>query len=522
MKYIGINIGPVVKTLSLARRPRELWAASYLFSYLMKCIVGAARKHGSVIAPVMTDDEKSLKVGLYPDRLYMKPDNQDDASMAGDILEEAWLSFRDSVYTGVSQQEESDEPVDVRGNWLYKEYFNLMHTSCEADTEVDAVKKLNRQLDLLELCVMASNTDKKSDPQDQVMRLMQRTSNSSLFYIATGEKDFPVESLAEIAAARLNPKLDPDRSEADWAEFVRKAKDEDDKDNPYSVFKGDHKSYHRYFCVVQADGDNMGKTLTDLNLKDGSINKISSALLDFGKDAVSRIRDFGGMPVYAGGDDLLFLAPVAGKGGKHIFDLLDSLDSDSFGAVRRACAEALPSLNDEDMPSLSFGVSINFYKHPLYEALESARDLLFGVAKNVDGKRKKAIAWKLEKHSGESFEAGFSRKYESLDKAFRHVVDVTRNGQTVTQAIHKSRINWKLLTMCLKSGNQSRLDSFFKTVLEETSSDKKYFDAIKSLMTELFAVKAPNEDRQMMEYAENLYSMLRIAKFIKGEDLKDE
>ena len=530
MKYIGINIGPVVKTLSLARRPRELWAASYLFSYLMKCIVDAAEKFGPVIAPVKTDEEKSLKVGLYPDRLYMKPTDQNDINVAGNILKEAWDSFRKGVYTGVSEQEESNEPVDVRGNWLYREYFNLMHTSCDADTEVDAVKKLNRQLDLLELCVMASNTDKKPVPQDKVMSLLQRTNNSSLFYLATGEKDFPVESLAEIAAAQLNPKVNPDSSAEDWMRFVEKSKDENDKDNPYSVFKDSHKSYHRYFCVVQADGDNMGKTLTNLKLKDGDIKDISLALLNFGRDVVARIRDFGGMPVYAGGDDLLFLAPVVGKGGRNIFDLLESLDSESFKSVREACRKALPSLNDlseEDLPSLSFGVSISFYKHPLYEALKTAGDLLFRVAKSVDRKKKKAVAWKLEKHSGESFEAAYSKKAGEQDKAFKQVVDVTKDALTkdaliVTRAIHKIKNNWKLLTMCLPAGNQSRLDSFFKTILEETSQNKTYFEALKKLMRELFDVKKPSEDKQMKAYAEMLYSILRTAKFIKGEDPKDE
>ena len=42
MKYTAISIGPIIKTLAMARKPRELWAASYLFSYLMKCIYTAA------------------------------------------------------------------------------------------------------------------------------------------------------------------------------------------------------------------------------------------------------------------------------------------------------------------------------------------------------------------------------------------------------------------------------------------------------------------------------------------------
>ena len=38
-KYIGLTIGPIAKTLHQARKTREIWGASYLFSYLMKKII---------------------------------------------------------------------------------------------------------------------------------------------------------------------------------------------------------------------------------------------------------------------------------------------------------------------------------------------------------------------------------------------------------------------------------------------------------------------------------------------------
>lgn len=515
MNYLGINIGPVVKTLSLARKPRELWAASFLFSYLMKCIVEVAQEHGKIVAPAKIEEDTYLKVGLYPDRLYLKPNNPNDNNLGNTILLNAWETFRRNVYS--QEYEDSQGQKLIRGNWLYEEYFNLMHTYCEASSEVLAVQTINQQLDLLELCVMASNTTKEFDPQGQIIKLLQRTKKSSLFFLASGEENFPVETLAEIAAAELKDSTSKD----DWQRFVDIAKSEDDKTNPYSIFGNNPKSYHRYFCVVQADGDNMGKTFTNPHLKDGSISEISSALVTFGKNAVTKISAFGGMPIYAGGDDLLFLAPVVGKDGSNIFDLLNSLDSDAFCVVKEACVKALPPLKDDVLPSLSFGVSICFYKHPLYESLESARNLLFNIAKNVSGK--KAVAWKLQKHSGECFEASFSRKKTKLDDAITKIINATNDGQTVTQAIHKSKHNWKLLMMCLLSGNQSRLDLFFKHILKETTQNKDYFNALKELMTALFdATNDKSNEKQMQAYADTLYSILRTAKFIKGEDTKDE
>ena len=493
MRYTAINIGPVVKTLSLARRPRELWAASYLFSFLMEYIVDEADKRGEIIAPkewnnVVADD--NLPVGLYPDRIYIRPN---EGVVADDILKPACDRFCKCL--GVTSS-----------------YFNLMHTTCDGNSEVEAVTELNRRLDLLELCVQAPD----SDPQEEIMGIIQKGKSSFLYKCAVGDdKDFSVETLAEISAAQLKMVVNEDI----WMKYSSEARKDDGKGEPYSVLGDDVMSYHRYFCVVQADGDNMGKTLTNKSLKDGSISKISEALWKFGVKATAEITEYAGMPIYAGGDDLLFLAPVRGKGSVSIFELLDKLEG-SFQVVRDECRTALPELDDKDLPSLSFGVSICYYKHPLYEALESARHLLFDVAKEVNDK--KAVAWKLEKHSGESFDACFSRKKTRLDEAFKNVAKQTVDGQTVTRAIHKCKSNWKLLTLCLQSDDNNRLDSFFKTILEETTQNRGYFDAVKRLMVELFKAQKPEDDDAMKKYSANLYSMLRTAKFINGEDVKDE
>lgn len=500
-KYIGINIGPVIKTLSLARRPRELWSASYLFSFLMEYIVDEADKRGEIIAPkewnnVVADD--NLPVGLYPDRIYIRPN---EGVVADDILKPACDRFCKCL--GVTSS-----------------YFNLMHTTCDGNSEVEAVTELNRRLDLLELCVQAPD----SDPQEEIMGIIQEGKSSSLYKCAVGDdKDFSVETLAEISAAQLKMVVNEDI----WMKYSSEARKDDGKGEPYSVLGDGVKSFHRYFCVVQADGDNMGKTLTNESLKDGFISEISKALWQFGVNATKEIEEYAGMPIYAGGDDLLFLAPVRGKGSASIFELLDKLEA-CFKVVRDKCMECLPEFykdeKDKDLPSLSFGVSICYYKHPLYEALESARHLLFDVAKEVNGK--KAVAWKLEKHSGESFDACFSRRDEALDAAFKTVIKMTVDGKTVTQAIHKSKNNWKLLSLCLMDAKNTdktdRLDAFFKTVLEETSQNKKYFDAVKDLMVKLFNAQNPTDDKTMKQYSETLYSMLRTAKFINGEDTKDE
>ena len=531
-KYIAINIGPVVKTLSLARKPRELWAASYLFSYLMECILSEANKPNypvEVISPVEWKKDEELNVGIYPDRIYMKLRDKAQPQIADKILSEAWETFRDNVYcrecegkeANDFEHEESQFSEKVRGEWLYKAYFNLMHTSCSAINEVEAVKQLNHQLDVLELCVMASNKYEYDDngdirfidPQEQIIKLIKRRNRSSLFAISSGKARFPVDSLAEIAAVELETV----ELKKKWEKFVDIVRKDDDTINPYSLFGDKQKSYHRYFCVVQADGDNMGKTFTDPNLGNGKIKEISKALNDFGKSASKKITDFGGLPIYAGGDDLLFLAPVVGCKGKDIFQLLEELNSVSFKVVRDACNDALNGQN-VILPTLSFGVSISYYKYPLYEALETAMNLLFEVAKKK-GTVKHKVAWELKKHSGETFAACYSKEDKGLDDAFRTLIEETADGKTVSAVAHKSKETWKLLENCLEiykaNGTRSRVDAYFRNILDEPK-DSPYYKAVKELLINLCVAT------DITGYSDVFYAMLRTAKFIKGEDVKDE
>lgn len=93
MQYTGITIGPIVSTIQMARRPRELWAASYLFSHLMKCIMKSIPQREDIISPFYNEDmiDEKLGVGLYPDRLFVK------GSISYNTIQTAIQEVADSV-----------------------------------------------------------------------------------------------------------------------------------------------------------------------------------------------------------------------------------------------------------------------------------------------------------------------------------------------------------------------------------------------------------------------------------------
>lgn len=497
-KYSAINIGPIIATLDMARKPRELWAASYMFSYLMKCIIETLPKE-KIISPATFGKEEKKGIGLYPDRFFVK---------------DYEVSYQDTI-TPVVNQVAKDLNIDGQ-------YFNVMTVSGEYGQDSDAIKDLNTKLNNLELF----NIGCDGSLSDEVRKLIKKA--TPLFLDAIGEKKLQVESLGEIAAVELKRMT----MEEDWDSFVYGIRSDDQEiaQKAYSYLpKEKLRSYHKYICIVQADGDYMGKAVSNSKLPDGKVKEISEALLKFGEKAKTAVEEYGGFPIYAGGDDLLFIAPVVGK-DSNIFQLLKKLDNESFGEVKRIVDECKLKTEDDEKidihASLSFGVSITYYKYPLYEALESARTLLDDKAKKVTGKN--AIALNLRKHSGGAFYMELSNSDKELEKAFENIISASAIEESVVSAMgHKIREAQGLFKLWIgRDDASSRNENYFKKFLEynpDKSDEKKTAsDIYKDSALDLLNVLFKNKDADEARITQTMYTMLRLAKFIKGEEVRDE
>ena len=444
--YTAITIGPIGHTFSLAKKPREFWAASYLYSHLMKSIILSLKNNKfNIISPAEPAQSK-LGVGLYPDRVFF----------------EGGEEFKFNI-------EEFCEDLKISEA---KDYFKVLQTSDEYDSAKSAIIGLNKKLDRLEL----SNYTFDKEAEEAIRFLLQKENKevrekdhnskwSDVFLEAFENKKFPIESLEDLA-------------------------------RKYEV-DGEKHSFNDYFCIVQADADNMGKTI-----ENGDITKISQALISYAQEVVPMISNYGAMPIYAGGDDLLFIAPVVGKDEKNIFDLISDID--------QVFAKEFQEMKGN--PSLSYGISITYYKFPLYEAWKKAASLLFDKAKNVNGKN--AIAWELQKHAGSSFTGAFSKTNTDLYAAFKNIIAIKNQKETLVSVVsHKLRENENLLDLFKTSDNLDvRLTAFFDKVIDAENA-KDYKDAVKALLKQLYVTKEDNITR-------TIYGMLRTAKFINGEEDK--
>ena len=501
MKYTGINIGPIVSTISMGRKPREIWAASYMFSFLMECIVKEIPQAQDVkiISPAVLKGEEYTGVGLYPDRVFVQGD----------------FDVQSVVDAGL------DTFTKLTG--IGRDYIKVMHASIEgADSseDKDSIKRLNQLLDCMEL----SNHAVDAVDRNSVLALIQKKDASPLFIHGHGKLHFSIPFLAEIASGALVKEELKGLCNKYRGKDSNKDGDEDDfYQELKSHLKKDYFSFYKYVCIVQADGDNMGKIVSSITAD--KVKDVSDALLEYGKEACKEIKKYGGLPVYAGGDDLLFIAPVMSK-EDNIFDLMDRIDA----LYKKQVDDSIEKFRPEDKDKnalhtyLSYGLSISYYKYPLYEAFQDALNQLFGKAKNVDGKN--AVAWRLRKHSGSGFVGSLS-KNGKIYSLYKDIMNCSVEEKVISAIAHKLKNNENLLGILLNGyrNNKSqpalenRLENFYKKTMEDTGNSR-YMTLSRSLLCELMMQADAKTD--MTDILENMYGMLRTAKFINGEGDKDE
>lgn len=539
MKYTAINIGPVVPTITMARRPRELWAASYLFSYLMECIIDKIMEEigndrNRLTSPALLSEVKNpiKNVGLYPDRVFIS--GELDVKKVVDGATEMFAK-------AINIEKKSIE-----------RYINIMYVSIDYNSQKEAespIKQLNRLLDCTELY----NRPLEDDSLTKVLELIRMTSGSPLFQLAEKGNEFKVPMLAEIATHKLS--LVDSKTWNTICKTAKKRELEQEKDkkkgenDKFSVedyfyqsikkqFPNEYKSYYKYICVVQADGDCMGKIVSSLPLD--KVKDLSEALLEYGCAASRLIEGYGGLPIYAGGDDLLFIAPVVSdyeykiksgvkKSIQNIFGLLYEIDElykkvdKKVGELGRPVQknkrwDGLETIS-EIHTFVSYGLSITYYKYPLYEALKNAVDLLFGKAKNMPGKN--AVAWCLRKHSGSGFEGAFTKenKVDSIDTQFDGLMDFPVEDRLVSVLAHKLKVNEAILNVIRtekKEMREERLEAFYKNELEEIDPKvNSYIGNTRKLLNALLENSKEDENRGRREICEQMY---RIMSDVDGVD----
>ncbi len=453
MKYTALTIGPIVDTITLGRKTSEIWMASYLFSSFMKKSIKKIKALDGVefVIPYVEDDaifeELDKGVGMFHDRFIFK---SKDVSL--EQVEKILQEEKDALSSMIARSIKKEEK---KVKTFFDQYFQtyLFETKQEFDDPINEISKI---MDSVEL-----HTPPLECEEDYIRLFLNRnTILGSDLAIASFGNSPSFDSIEAIASQEL----DAEMTSATNA--------------------------HKYIAIIDADGDNLGSYVKSQN----NVTEVSKRLFEFDTKAAETIRNHGALAIFIGGDDLIIFAPVI-NGEKTVFDLLNALSQDYKDAL------------DTNESTLSFGVSLTYYKYPFYEALERSRDALFGVAKQHEGKN--AIALLAQKHSGQSFDFCVGKQSKAYDKFLALVQSILVKKLELPHAIHHKLKSYEKLFASIDY--EKSLEHTFENIFNEDLHKDKFKQGLEEIR-ELMQILGNSKESQNL-----LFSMLSTIKLLRGD-----
>lgn len=382
--YIAITIGPVFETMDIVSTPSALWASSYMFSYIARGLRDRLKKSGidneSFITPYISDEsvlDSCPGVGLLHDHIiFEKPD--------GFTLKKL-SEIRECVLNDVKEKflyNDKDIPLndDDKENFL-SEYVMISAVEYEASNPISGSDNLINSMELEKAFVA-------------------KECINPILALFTNEGNDKTRNNRIKKIAKDNLHIDPKY----WQLIDYEGKIRDLGSIAAGGTQGSEKKRHYYYAVVRADGDNVGKTIAELEKKE-DFHDFSEKCISFCIKLSKLVKAYNGVTIYAGGDDLLALMPCESN-GKHLVMFAreaNELFREMLDPVFQKANEARKKKDEnaeEYTPSLTFGITLCHKNYPLYEALEDSENLLEGAKR--DKEYKDSVSMRLIKHSGKA------------------------------------------------------------------------------------------------------------------------
>lgn len=564
--YAGFTIGPIYGVLSSARKTRELWFASYFFSWFMEKSIEQLSKNNKIdfLSPFVKEpfEPNNSITGKYHDRFILQS-YLDKGALFREIQEASnnTLDFFVGLIDNLVKQlrakyingANKNTVKDILNSYIQRNFVVFDANDFESSKESRSSKKqkivkyINKYLDSMEenrffdigilnktcfICrALPANTKANvwvkpggtKGETESKSRLIEKElcplcfikyyahrSNEAKAKISKNNLRYP--TILDIAAVELlteevkkqNPIFKDYEKDYEFEDIEQAVRKTDSKEEADSLLK---KSYSKYFAIIQVDGDSLGKVFDKLTNFD-ELESFSKSLFNFANEAEKIITFYKGYPIYIGGDDILAFTPVAFKGddgkAKTVIDLAIELSDAYRDIVGKNHSET----------TLSIGVNIAYYKFPLSLSLKNARKQLFEEAKKDD---KNALALLLTKHSGHQI--GFKFKFGSNDiKNFSELLRKTLAGDVdFPHSLHYNLSRFK--TVIANIPDKDRLKAFFENNFNEPEHSK-YTSDINSVMNYFKEVMfhVPREHRKKrLDCVKEILNKLAFIKFLRGE-----
>ncbi|MBK6914994.1 MAG: type III-B CRISPR-associated protein Cas10/Cmr2 [Ignavibacteriales bacterium] len=427
-----------------------------------------------------------------------------------------------------------------------KNYINCYHLSVELADNENIILRIYQLLDSLELQQRVLENANLNYIEEFLEKI-----NPYNFLLKSEFEERPFPSTIEITTSEFE-KLE---GYIEAAKELRKKDDEENQTNFIKAIKkiADNKfrNYQKYIAVVQADGDYMGafiKQLYGLPNKDHLIKQFSKNLLSFAIESVELIKKFSGTPIYAGGDDLLYFMPVAQTNTDGNITFINKTVFSLIAEIDKIFNKYFTDFNEEGIdfkgiiaqvkkkPSMSYGVSISYYKFPLNQALEEGVNQLFNIAKKTD--KKNAVSYTILKHSGQYFGTTF-HKDETSYTTFNELIKENLTGDNfIHSVIYKLDPQKEVIKEIGKIAAANRADTFnnfflnnFNESVHRDKNDRNklvgFLTKTKQLFIDIYNENELNNselgiDKQNEINLNKIYSALRFIDFIHNKEERDD
>ncbi len=473
--YLAATIGPIHNTIRQAKSTKAMWTASYIFSYLMREVATKCQHVGDFLIPdvngLLEPERQAItkKVGLFPDRFFLQVNNPKAAekTFRGE-LGNTMDAFSTLIAKDLKNNKISQENIKT---FLYS-YLNIHIITYEADHDV--IKTGNTYLDGLEKMPFFP---------------IQGDGFKTVLLDFFEKADYNCFAKAYLEANRLE-------SFKDLSEIAKGGK-------PLKFQR------QKYVAVCSLDADHIGKLIQSANSSD-RIKIVSKYLMDYSVAATKIVENFGGLTVYAGGDDLLFFAPLVGVNNQDIFGLIKDLDS-KFEDFITKNTEIKPFMNTKNPPSLSAGISIGYIKYPLREMLDQAHYLLKQAKKD-----RNSFAFSLRKHSGQSMEIVLDKSNVKIIETFSDLIKLAlnqnRQNKILSSMIYKLSVHESVFSGIFTTFNEKFVDQvphwFDNNFNEKPHQDSDFLNKIKDLL--IASLWTNYLDKSLIEPKDKVASTLKL------------
>ncbi|WP_235290062.1 type III-B CRISPR-associated protein Cas10/Cmr2 [Porphyromonas gulae] len=548
--YTAITIGPIGKTLDKARSVKSLWTASYLFSWIMRELLEKLPKEErpegnfEVLSPHRAgkdvSEETSKKVGLFPDRLFAKGVLKEGEKGELEEIKEEIFGELAGKFISTFQGEEKDieqkitkerdqkrkrELEEIKNRYsnaalkggdirkYLEDYLSISCITVELNSDCNILEQLNKYLDTQELFNKAS-----SHTDEDYMELFIEAPNNPFLKAYSQERAFPSTSEIAVSGWEQNP-LKDENGEVKYSDL--------------KSIKGGFRNCYKYLAVIKADGDGFGTYIKELKVdeekeikengeKENELTRFTKSFFEFSVEVADElIRKTKARPVYIGGDDLFLFTPVLeGDTEKDVFNLIKEID-DLF--IQKEIGEGL---------SMSYGVSIFYYKNPMSEAIDIADSMLRKAKEEEEEKEKKkdAVAISIQKHSGQKIEFLLPCKHSGADETARKeslygkTVELVRafkgDGNMLNSLIYWIEEMYEILFTEEVTQSQERINAVFDNFFDEEihKENERFFTLLKEFIHSMH--RSEDAPRELKDKKKLLHGILRYCQFVTAKKEK--